>query len=226
MKRRDFFALLGGLAVWSHGARAQQKAMPVIGFLGSGSPGPNSPFLIGFHQGLSESGYIEGRNVTIEYHWAEGYYDRLPALAADFVDRKVDVIAAMGGTPVALVAKNATSTIPVVFIGGGDLVADGLVASLARPGGNLTGFTPIAGQLTSKRFELLTEVVPQAGVVALLVNPKNAGTQRMTRDVQEAALAKQVRLDVVTAGTEGEIDAAFASLVLPSIRHAKWQPMP
>ena len=158
--------------------RAQQKAMPVIGFLGSTSPGPFAPLLAAFRRGLSETGYVEGQNVGIEYRWAEGRYERLPELAADLVSRKVDVIAA-ASVSAALAAKNGTSTIPIVFAGGADPVGGGLVASLARPGGNLTGFSVLAGELNPKRLELVSELVPQAGVIALLVNPNNPNAQRI-----------------------------------------------
>jgi putative tryptophan/tyrosine transport system substrate-binding protein len=211
IRRRELLVFLGGAAAaWPLVARAQQKAMPVIGFLGSDSPGPA---VAPFRQGLSEIGYVEGQNVAIEYRWAEGRYDRLPALATDLVGRKVDVIATQGGTPSALAAKSATSTIPIVFTGVSDPVGAGLVASLARPGGNLTGFSGITTELTPKRLELLSELVPQAKVVALLVNPNNPVTEPLIRDVQEAARAKAVQLHILKAGTESEIDAAFASLV-------------
>ena len=213
MKRRELMLLLGGAMTAARALRAQQKAMPVIGFLGSGSPGPIAPFVAAFRQGLSETGYVEGQNVAIEYRWAEGHYDRLPALAADLVGRKVDVIVATGGTPSALAAKSATSTIPIVFISGGDPVERGLVASLARPGGNLTGVSILIAELMPKRLELLSELVPQARVIALLVNPNNPSAERMIRDVQEAARAKGVQLHILKAGTESEIDAAFATLV-------------
>src|SRR5437764_1278132 len=216
MQRRGFITLLGGAAAtWPLAARAQQKAMPVIGFLSTGSPDPAAPLMDAFRQGLSETGYVEGQNLAIEYRWAEGHYDRLPALAADLVGRKVDLIVAPGATPAALAAKNATSTIPIVFRTG-DPVADGLVASLARPGGNLTGVGILAGELTPKRLELLSELVPQAKVIALLVNPNSAGTERIKRiirDMEEAARAKGVQLPILKAGTESEIDAAFAALV-------------
>jgi ABC-type uncharacterized transport system substrate-binding protein len=176
MRRRELMLLLGGALTTARVLRAQQKAMPVIGYLNSASPGPNAPFVPEFHQGLSEAGYVEGQNVAIEYRWAEGDYDRLAALAADLVHRNVDVIAALG-LPSALAAKSATSTIPIVF-SVGDPVERGLVASLARPGGNLTGVSVINVQLMPKRLELLSELVPQAGVIALLVNPNNANTER------------------------------------------------
>jgi putative ABC transport system substrate-binding protein len=211
--RRELIFLLGGAMTAARALCAQQKAMPVIGFLGGTSPGPMAPFTSAFRQGLSETGYVEGRNVAIEYRWAEGRYDRLPALAADFADRKVDVIVAGGGMPSALAAKRATSTIPVVFDVGTDPVESGLVASLARPGGNLTGVTGIATELMAKRLELLSEIVPQAGVIALLVNPNNASAEPMMRDVQEAARAKGLQLHIAKASTESEIDAAFATLV-------------
>jgi putative ABC transport system substrate-binding protein len=215
VRRRDLLTLIiGGAAVLRPlTVRAQQKAMPVVGFLGSGSPGPNAPFVAALRQGLSEAGYIDGQNLAIEYRWAEGHYDRLPALAAELVDRKVDVIATTGGAPAARATKNATSTIPIVFIYGGDPVADGIVASLARPGGNLTGFSVTTVELMPKRLDLLSELVPQAKVIVLLVNPTSPSTDGVIRDVQEAARAKRVRLDVLKAGTESEIDAAFATLV-------------
>jgi putative tryptophan/tyrosine transport system substrate-binding protein len=205
--------LLGGALTAARALRAQQKAMPVIGFLNVTSAGALKPFVAAFRQGLSETGYVEGQNVAIEYRWAEGRYDRLPALAADLVRRKVDVIASTGGDAPALAAKSATSTISIVFIIGGDPVGAGLVASLARPGGNLTGFTLLGEELTPKRLELLSELVPQARVIALLVNPNTPSAELTMRDVQEAARAKGVQLHILKVGTEGEIDAAFASLV-------------
>jgi putative tryptophan/tyrosine transport system substrate-binding protein len=186
--------------------------MPVVGFLGS--IGPIAPQVAAFHQGLSDTGYVEGQNLTIEYRWAEGSYDRLPALAADLVGRKVDLIVATGGDVSALAAKSATSTIPIVFTSiARDPVELGLVASLARPGGNVTGFSGLIIELSPKRVELLSELVPQARVIALLVNPSNPSTERAVRDVQEAARAKGLQLQVLKAGSESEIDAAFASLV-------------
>ena len=186
--------------------------MPVIGFLGSGSPGPSAPFTAAFRQGLAETGFVEGQNVAIEYRWAEGHYDRLPALAAELVGRKVDVIAA-GGPPPALAAKGATSTIPIVFSSGDDPVATGLVASLARPGGNVTGISFLNVELHPKRLELLAEMAPQARVIALLVNPTNSNAERVVQELQEAARAKGVQLPILKASSESEIDAAFATLV-------------
>jgi ABC-type uncharacterized transport system substrate-binding protein len=212
MRRRELMLLLGGAMTAARALRAQQKAMPVIGFLSSGSPGPGAPNLPAFRQGLGEIGYVEGQNVAIEYRWAESRYDRLPALAADLVSRKVDVIATVG-MPSALAAKSATSTILIVFNVGIDPVADGLVASLARPGGNLTGITIMSTELMPKRLELLSELVPQAGVFAMLVNPNNPNAEPMIQDVQEVARARGVQLNILKASSASEIDAAFTSLV-------------
>jgi ABC-type uncharacterized transport system substrate-binding protein len=211
MKRRELMLLLAGATAAPRALRAQQKAMPVIGFLGAASPGQVAPYMVGFRQGLSETGYVEGQNLAIEYRWAEGSYDRLPALAADLVARKVDVIVAGGPAP-ALAAKAATSTIPIVFTSVGDPVGIGLVAGLARPGGNLTGSSAMSIELTPKRLELLSELVPQAGVIALLVNPNSTEAEPKIRDVQVAARTKGLQLGILKAGTEGEIDAAFATL--------------
>jgi len=213
MERRAFIVMTLAVAGWPLAGRAQQKAMPVVGYLGSGSPGPVASLVAAVRQGLSETGCVEGQNVSIEYRWAEGHYDRLSALAADLVSRKVDVIVAHGGTPSALAAKNATSTIPIVFTTVGDPVGIGLVASLARPGGNLTGFSNISTDLTPKLFELLSELVPQARVIALLWNPNNPAAERMTREMEEATRTKEVQLHILKASTESEIDAAFATLV-------------
>jgi putative tryptophan/tyrosine transport system substrate-binding protein len=216
MRRRKFSILLGGAltasTVWSFAARAQQKAMPVIGYLYGGVSGYSSPDVAAFRRGLDETGYVEGQNVAIEYRWAEGNHDRLPGLAADLVSRKVDVIAAIGATSVVRAAKDATSTIPIVFISGLDPVAQGLVASLARPGGNLTGISILITELNPKRFELLSELVPQAKAIALLVNPTPT-TEPLIRTVQEAARPKGVQFHILKASTESEIDAAFAALV-------------
>jgi ABC-type uncharacterized transport system substrate-binding protein len=212
MRRREVIGVFGAVAAgWPLVARAQQKAMPVIGYLSSGSAAASGPN-VGFFQGLSEIGYVEGQNLAIEYRWADGHYDRLPALAAGLVGRKVEVIATLG-MPSALAAKSATSTIPIIFNVGTDPVADGLVSSLARPGANLTGITIISTELMPKRLELLSELLPQAGVIALLVHPDNASAEPQSRNLQEAANTKGVALHTLKAGTEGEIDAAFATLV-------------
>jgi putative ABC transport system substrate-binding protein len=213
MRRRELLLLLGGAVSAARALRAQQKAMPVIGFLNGTSPDAAAPFVTAFRQGLSEAGYVEGRDVAIEYRWAEFLYDRLPALAADLVARTVDVIAAVGGAGEAQVAKTATSTIPVVFTTGGDPVEPGLVVSLARPGGNLTGVTIINVELFGKRVELISELVSQAKVIALLVNPKMLGAERIIREVEGAAHTKGLQLYTVKATTESEIESAFATLV-------------
>ena len=189
--------------------------MPVIGYLHPNLYDPASPDVTAFHQGLSETGYVEGQNLAIEYRSAAGQYDRLPALAVALVGRKVDVIVAIGGASV-MAAKSATSTIPIVFIGVGDPVASGLVASLAHPAGNLTGFSNMTIELHPKRLQLLSELVPQA-MIAMLVNPNNPSAEQTIRDVQEAARAKALQVHILKAGTESEIDAAFAA---PAQLHA------
>jgi len=212
MNRRELILCIGSLIVLPRALRAQQKAMPKLGYLNPGFPADVASFAAAFRQGLSEAGYVEGQNLAIEYRWAESRLDRLPALAADLISRNVDMIAAVSGVA-ARAVKSATPTIPIVFMGVGDPVGEGLVASLARPGGNLTGFSNLFLELQPKRLELLSELVPQATVIALLVNPNNPNTERIIRDVQEAARAKGVKLPVVKATNEGEIDGAFASLV-------------
>jgi putative tryptophan/tyrosine transport system substrate-binding protein len=204
--------LLGGALSWPLVARAQQKALPVIGWLSSISPGQIDAYLAAFRQGLGETGYVEGQNVSIEYRWAENHYDRLPSLAVELVGREVNVIATSGGEPSAFAAKNATSTIPIVSVVGQDPVATGLVASFARPSGNLTGFTILNEELAAKRLELLCDLLPKAKVIALLVNPSFPQTGATIRDMQEAARAKRVSLPVLKASSESETDAAFASL--------------
>jgi putative ABC transport system substrate-binding protein len=185
--------------------------MAVVGYLSPASVDVAGSRLAALRQGLGETGYVEGQNVAIEYRWAEGRYDRLPALAADLVSRKVEVLVT-GGGPAALAAKNATATIPIVFIGADDPVKNGLVAGLARPDGNLTGFSILTAELLPKLVELLSELVPQARVMALLVNPNNTNMSRNIGDAQEATRAKGVRLQVLKAATEAEIESAFASL--------------
>src|SRR5258706_10484198 len=213
MKRREFITLLGGAAAWPRVARAQQPAMPVIGFLSAQSPDTAADSLRGFREGLKYSGYIEGENVTIVYRWAEGQFDRLPALATELVRAGVAVIAALSNM-VALTVKATTTTIPIVFIATEDPVKLGLVASLARPDGNATGINFYSGELTAKRLELLRELVPAATRVAVLVNPTNALTTESTlRDVQSAARAMGLQIQVVNASTSHEINAAFTTFV-------------
>ncbi len=187
--------------------------MPVIGFLGTASPGPNAPFMAALRQGLREGGYEEGKPVAIEYRWAEGHYDRLPALAAELVGRKVDVIVSQGGSAPTVAVKKVTGTIPIVFISGGDPVLDGLVTSLARPSGNVTGVTWISSALGPKRLELLRELVPRAPTFALLVNPGAVETESVVRTLQDAARGSGLGLHVLKAGSETEIDEAFAAVV-------------
>jgi putative ABC transport system substrate-binding protein len=209
--RRELLLLLCGAISSARAARAQQKTMKVIGYLNGTSPDANAALLAAFRQGLNETGYVEGQNLAFEYRWAEFHYDRLPALAADLVGRKVDVLAACGGAGEAFVARSATSTIPIVVTTGADPVATGLVASLARPGGNLTGFTNLNTELWQKRVELISELVPRARAIGLLQNPNNAGAGGIIASTQQAASAKGLHLEILTAGTEAEIDAAFAS---------------
>jgi putative tryptophan/tyrosine transport system substrate-binding protein len=210
MQRRELLLGLAGAMTTPCALRAQQKAVPVIGFLGIGSPDPAGA--TAFRRGLSEAGYVEGQNVAIEYRWGEGRFDRLPGLAADLVGRQVDVIA-VGGTNAALAAKNATSTIPIVFSIGRDPVEFGLVDSLSRPGGDLTGFYELNIELMPKRLELLTELVPQARIIALLANPNFPLTERIIQELHEAARTKGVELSILKVSTDSEIDAAFATLI-------------
>jgi len=212
MKRRKFFTLLGGAAAGvTFAARAQPAAMPVIGFLHGASPTYLGQFVEALRKGLAEAGYVEGQNLAIEYRWAEGHYDRLPALAADLVERQVAAILAMGGTDPARAAKAATSTIPIVFVSAADPVRTGLVASLNRPGGNVTGVSLIAAALDEKKMGLLHELAPKASFIAGLVNPNYPGAKAQTAEVQESANHLGVKAIVLTAATDDEIDAAFAS---------------
>jgi len=211
--RRKVIAALGGAAfAWPLAARAQQQAMPVIGFLHAGSPEAYAPMMTAFRQGLKEAGYVEDYNVAIEYRWAEGHYDRLPALAADLVRRQVAEIVA-GGTPPALAAKAASSTIPIVINVGIDPVQIGLVASLNRPGGNVTGLAVLTVELAAKQLEVLHELLRTSAAVALLVNPNTPLTEPETKGVREAARSLGLQLHVLDASTEGEIDAAFGKLI-------------
>jgi putative tryptophan/tyrosine transport system substrate-binding protein len=213
MRRREFIAGLAGAAAWPLAVRAQQPALPVVGFVNDRSADTSADYARAFRQGLSEAGYVEGRNVTVEYHWLEGRYDRLPALMADLVRRRVAVIATPSDDAAAIAAKAATATIPIAFGVGNDPVKLGLVASLARPGGNATGVNIFTGELVAKRFELLHELVPKAVRVAVLVNPANATTAETTvREVQEAAGVIGLPIRILNAATITEIDAAFATI--------------
>jgi putative ABC transport system substrate-binding protein len=210
--RRQFISALGGAAVaWPLAARAQKGAKPVIGFLGGTSPKLIANLLAGFHRGLAEVGYVEGHNVSVEYRWADGQYDRLPKLAADLVEQQVDVIEAWG-PPTALAVKAATSTIPIVFTSGGDVVKSGLVASLNRPGGNATGVNLFTQAVEAKKLDVLNKLMPPAATVAFLENPKNPAADGKTKEMEEAARALNRQLQVVRASTPSEIDAAFETI--------------
>ena len=213
MRRRAFIALLGGAAAWPLAVRAQQPTMPVIGFMSTLSPESISNPVAGFHQGLKEAGYIESQNVAIEYRWAQGHYDRLPELAADLVRRKVAVIVASGGDPSPQIARAATQTIPIVFGMFGDPIREGLVDSLSRPGGNATGVTIFGPAAVTKRLQLLHDLVPQAGIIAFLMNPNNPNGNIEMRDAQTAATSLGRQIVVLSARSEIELDAAFASML-------------
>ena len=214
MRRRDFITLLGGAAAaWPLAARAQQPAMPVIGLIGTASR-ESEARLIPFRQGLKEAGYVEGQNVAIEYRWAEGHNDRFPALVADLVRREVTVVVSLGGTPGALAAKAATTTIPIIFQAGVDPVAAGLVTSLSRPGGNLTGISQLLTATVAKQMEVLHELVPKASVIALLVNPTNSiFSEALLRDLMAAARTLGLQLHVLQASSERDFDTAYATLL-------------
>jgi ABC-type uncharacterized transport system substrate-binding protein len=209
--RRELVTTLGAAAAWPLAARAQVPALPTIGFLSAASPEPFVPYVAAFRQGLAQAGYVEGRNVAIEFRWARGQYDRLPSLVSELIGQKIAVIAANGGARVALAAKAATTSIPIVFVfGDGDPVAYGLVRSFNEPGGNVTGMTMIAGVMEPKRLEILRELVPGLRLVHLLANPTNAGVAQDLPGIMDAAGALGIKLEVVKASTESEIDAAFS----------------
>jgi putative ABC transport system substrate-binding protein len=211
MRRRQFITLLGGAGAWSLVARAQQSVMPVVGFIYGGSADRDAQFGVAFRKGLNETGSVEGQNVMVEYHWLQGQYDRLPALMADLVHRRVAVIATPGSGPAALAAKAATQTIPIVFGVAEDPTHLGLVSSLARPGGNATGINFFSREVVAKRLRLLHDILPKAVRVAVLLNPKNAGSAEATlRDVQDAAPALGLQIQILNATTVSEIDGAFA----------------
>jgi len=213
MKRREFITLLGSAAAaWPIAARTQQR-QPLIGFLSSGASGPFAEMSAAYQQALGEVGYVAGKTVTIEYRWAEGRYDQLPALAADLIGRRADVIATAGGAVTALAVKAATGTVPIVFIMGDDPVRAGLVASLNRPGGNITGVSLFLAELLGKRFDLLSELVPQAATIAVLVNPTNPNVESDKQSAQAAARSRGRQLLIVSARSVSEIDAAYATLV-------------
>jgi putative ABC transport system substrate-binding protein len=214
MRRRDFISLVGGSAVaWPVAARAQQPAMPVIAFLNHASPGPFAHLVAAFHKGLNETGYIEGRNLAIEYRWAEGQFDRLSELAADLVRRRVSVIAATGGEPSPQAAKAATQTIPIVFLANGDPVRQGLVASLNRPGGNATGITIFGGGAVAKRLQLMHDLMPKAATIAYLMNPNNPNAEIEMSAAQATARSLGLQIHVFSASNKDEFDAAFAAMV-------------
>jgi putative ABC transport system substrate-binding protein len=213
IRRREFITLLGGAAACPTAARAQQPAMPVVGFISSRGLGDSADVLAAFHQGLNEAGYVEGRNVAIEYRWADGQYDRLPALAADLVRRQVKVIVSAGGDPTARAAKAATTTTPIVFVTGGDPIKVGLVTSLNRPEGNITGVHIFLVSLGAKLLGLLHDLVPKAGLVAVLVNPNFAAGEAELQEVQKAAHSLKLQVHALRAGTEHDLDSAFAILV-------------
>ena len=214
MNRREVITILGGAAaVWPLAAHAQHTGMPVIGFLRPGSPEPNAHLVAAFRKGLDETGYVEGRNVAIEYRWAHNFIDRLPELAAELVRLRVAVIATPGSTAAAAAAKSATTTIPIVFSAGGDPVQTGLVASLNRPGGNITGASSMSGELGAKRLGLLQELVPRAARFAVLVNPNNPLVEAFVTDLRAAGAATGRQTEVLTASTSRDIETAFAMLV-------------
>lgn len=217
MRRRNLLTLLSGTTAWTLPSRAQSPALPVIGYLGPESPGPFASRLKAFQEGLAESGYVEGSNVAIEYRWAEGQYNRLPALAANLASRKVAVIVAPGGAPVALAAKSATAMITIVFEMGGDPVALGVVDSLSRPGGNLTGVSSLSVEISRKRLEFMHELIPTAAVFAVVVNPTSPTASLQLKNLYVAADTLGLKLEVLNASTEEEFDNVFSSVIQPRV---------
>jgi len=213
VRRRELILGIAGAALLPLAARAQQRPMPVIGFLSARAPAPSAYIVTAFRRGLSETGYVEGRDLAVEYRWAEGRYDRLPALAADLVDRHVAVIVAISGTPAALAAKAATASIPIVFANGGDPITSGLVTALNRPTGNITGVTFLSTALVAKRLELMHELLPRAAAVGYLMKPNNPAGEAETKNAEAAASALGLELHVLTATSETDIDAAFTTVV-------------
>ena len=213
LNRRDLIALLGGAVAWPLGVSAQEPAVPVIGFLNSASPGPFAALLVAFHKGLNDGGYVEGRNVAVEYRWAEGQYARLPELAADLVRRQVALIAATGGSQTARAAKAVTATIPILFIGGPNPVGEGLVANFNRPGGNVTGVAVYTSELMAKRLQLLGELVPRAVTIALLLNPTGFAADAEAQEVETATRAVGQQMILLNASAESDFEPAFASAV-------------
>lgn len=227
VRRRDFITLLGGAAAFPIAARGQQRErMPVLGYLGAGAPEMGANFVAGLRRGLRESGFEEGRNLAIEYRWAHNQIDRFPALAADLVQHRVDVLAAMFNTSGALALKAATSTIPIVFCTGNDPVETGLVASINRPGGNITGMYYLSAALAEKRLGILRELIPGVDRVAMLLNPENPSAESVTKDVQKAASAIGQRVDMFHAKNNSEIDTAFSALVQMQARALMVSPDP
>ena len=226
LRRRQFITLLGGAVAWPLAVRAQQPTMPVIGFLSGRSSAEAAYAVAAFHRGLREQGYVEGDNLAIEYRWADGAYDRLPTLAADLVRRRVAVIAATGGHLSGLAAKAATSSIPIVFNAGEDPVALGLVTSINRPGGNATGIYIFIAEMDTKRLELLRELVPNAGLIAVLLNPTWIRFKTVSKEIAEAARAAGQRIDIIEASNEHEIHGAFKRIARLRPQRCWWAPIP
>ena len=213
LRRREFITLLGGAAAWPLAAHAQQPVMPMIGFLSSRASSGSATLIAAFHQGLKEAGYVEGQNTMIAFRWAEGHYDRLPALAAELVGMRVTVMVAAGGGPTPRVARAATTTIPIVFMTGDDPVAVGLVESFNRPGGNATGVSQLAIAMEAKRLEILRELIPKISVIAMLINPNNPQSSVQSKEISDAARVIGVQLHILNASTEQDFETVFPMLI-------------